>query len=51
MSFLVVGIGLGALKITVTLSSFRSPRDGHFCNHVEGNETGCVTSFLKHNLK
>ena len=25
MSFLVVGIGLGVLKITVTLSSFRSP--------------------------
>ena len=32
MSFLVEGIGLGALTIAVTLSSFLFPRDGQFCN-------------------
>ena len=32
MSFLVVDIGIGVLAIAVILSSFRSSRDGQFCN-------------------
>ena len=55
MSFLNVGIGLGALTIAVVLSSFCSPVMENFSliwvAFDVSNESCCVTSFHKHNLK
>ena len=57
MSFLNAGIGLWTLAIAVILSSFRSSVTENFLTHINwvafdvGNESCCVTSFHKYNLK